>query len=53
MYTGVYAREDVVTTNPHLVARLRMRGTVSRLTHMPSFSDAELNTETTFCFVVL
>jgi hypothetical protein len=41
-----------VTTNPHLVARLRMRGTVSRLTHMPSLSGAELNTETTlslFC----
>jgi hypothetical protein len=29
-----------------------MRGTVSRLTHMPSLSDTELNTETTlslFC----
>ena len=41
-----------MTTNPHLVTGLRMRATVSRLTHMPSLSGAELNTEATlslFC----
>ena len=51
-YRCLYPRGDVVTTNPYPVVRLRMDGTVSRLTHIPSRGGAELKHRGDFIFVL-